>query len=177
MTSEQAAWRFEIMDVIHRYCHAVDRRRWALMDHVFHPDATYKFFSIEGTWRDFVGAAKGLIDPMGPTHHQVSNITVRFDGDTAWSETYLRAYHLVPAGYPAGTMLSIDGGGTVLVGGRYIDRFERRDGSWRIAHRHGLLDWREEHETRDGGLSTTDPTWRGRHGDEDPSRVVMADWL
>ncbi len=177
VSAEQAGWRFEIMDSIHRYCHAVDRRRWSLMDSVFHEDATYKFFSIEGTWRDFVAQAKALSDPIGPTHHQVSNITVRFDGDTAWSETYLRAYHQVPADYPPWTVFSLPGGGVILIGGRYIDRFERRDGTWRIAHRHGLLDWRQDHALADGGLGATPTDWRGRFGQDDPSLPVMQDWL
>lgn len=173
VTLEQAAWRFEIMDVIHRYCHAVDRRRWSLMGSVFHPDATYKFFSIEGSWSDFVAQARALIDPIGVTHHQVSNITIRFDGDTAWSETYLRAFHQVPPDYPPWTVFSLPAGGVILIGGRYVDRFERRNGEWRIAHRHGLLDWRQDHVEIDGGLCATPAEWRGRHGDADPSRPVV----
>ncbi|MDB5714875.1 MAG: hypothetical protein JWO15_2272 [Sphingomonadales bacterium] len=177
MTNDQLIGRFEIMDCIHRYCHAVDRRRWSLMDSVFHADATYKFFSIEGSWRDFVAQAKGLIDPIGPTHHQVSNITVRFDGDTAYSETYLRAFHSVPVDYPPWNIFSLPGGGNILIGGRYIDRFERRDGEWRIAHRHGLLDWRQDLKADSGGLDSVDPTWRGQFGAADPSLKVMEPWL
>lgn len=176
-SSDSSAARFEIMDCIYRYCHAVDRRRWELMDSVFHADATYKFFSIEGSWKDFVAQAKALIDPIGPTHHQVSNIMVSFDGDVAWSETYLRAFHSVPADYPPWTLFSIPGGGDILIGGRYIDRFERRDNVWRIAHRHGLLDWRQDSRPDDGGLSTTVKEWRGQYGDADPSRPVVERWL
>lgn len=174
ITPEQAAARFEIMDCAHLYCHAVDRRRWALMAHVFHEDATYKFFSIDGGWRDFVAAAKVLIDPMIQTHHQVSNIMVRFEsGDVAFSETYLRAYHVVPADYPAGTFLSLPGGGALWVGGRYIDRFERRDGLWRISHRHGLVDWVRSAAGEDAGLGGFEPAWCGQPGDGDPSRIVV----
>ena len=37
----------------------------------------------------------------------------------------------------------IDGDQTVLetFGGRYLDRFERRDGEWRIAHRTVVHEW------------------------------------
>jgi len=174
---DQIAARFEIMDCIHRYCHAVDRRRWSLMDSVFHADATYKFFSIEGTWRDFAAQAQALIDPIGPTHHQVSNIMVRFDGEIAHSETYLRAFHSVPADYPPWTVFSIPGGGNILIGGRYVDRFERRDGIWRIAHRTGLLDWRQDIKAEDGGLGRTPSVWRGRFGASDPSEPVVLPWL
>jgi hypothetical protein len=173
ITPEQAAARFEIMDCAQLYCHAVDRRRWELMAHVFHEDATYQFFSINGGWRDFVEAAKTLIDPMIQTHHQVSNIMVRFESDdVAFSETYLRAYHVVPADYPSGTFLSVAGGGLLWVGGRYIDRLERRDGLWRIAHRQGLVDWVRD-APGGNGLGDFDPEWCGRPGDVDPSRIVV----
>jgi hypothetical protein len=174
VTPEQAAARFAIMDCIHLYCHAVDRRRWDLIDHVFHPDATYQFFSIDGSWRDFVVAAKALIDPMVQTHHQVSNIMVRFaDANTAFSETYLHAYHVVPSGYPAGTFLSLEGGGSLWVGGRYVDRLERRGEDWRIAHRHGLVDWVRNAPGETGGLEAFNPAWCGRPNDADPSRSVV----
>jgi len=174
ITPEQAAARFEIMDCAQLYCHAVDRRRWELMARVFHEDATYQFFSIKGFWHDFVEAARTLIDPMIQTHHQVSNIMVRFErDDLAYSETYLRAYHVVPVDYPEGTFLSLAGGGSLWIGGRYIDRLERRDGSWRIAHRQGLVDWTRSAVGEDGGLSTFDPDWCGRPGDGDPSGIVV----
>jgi hypothetical protein len=178
VTPDQAAARFAIMDCAHLYCHAVDRRRWGLMAQVFHEDATYKFFSIEGGWRDFVDAARTLIDPMIQTHHQVSNIMVRFDGeDRAVSETYLRAYHVVPADYPLDTFLSVPGGGSLWVGGRYIDRLERRQSDWRIAHRHGLVDWVREASGETGGLEPFDTAWCGQAGDADPSSIVAQSFL
>lgn len=171
------AARQEISDVIHRYCHAIDRRRWWLMETVFHEDATYKFTAIEGGWRHFVAEARRLVDPLAVTHHQVSNILVALDGDVAHTETYLTAYHLVPADYP--TDLAFPGTGQayeVVTGGRYVDRFERRNGVWKIAHRTGLFDWRRDQPLADGGLSEAPADWRGQHGDLDPSRSVAARW-
>ena len=175
ITMDQACARFEILDRVHLYCHAVDRRRWDLMAEVFHEDATYRFFSIEGGWRTFVNAAKALIDPMVQTHHQVSNSIVRFEtGEIAYSETYLRAYHIVDADYPTDTFLSLAGGGAVWVGGRYVDRFEKRAGHWRIAHRHGLVDWTRRAPCVTAGLDGFARDWCGRHGDVDPSLVVIS---
>ena len=171
------AARQEISDVIHRYCHAIDRRRWWLMETVFHEDATYRFTVIEGGWRNFVEQARQLVEPLAVTHHQVSNILVALDGDVAHTETYLTAYHLVPADYPPD--LAFPGTGQpyeVVTGGRYVDRFERRDGVWRIAHRIGLFDWRRDQPLADGGLSQAPGDWRGAHGELDPSRSVAAHW-
>jgi hypothetical protein len=54
--------------------------------------------------------------------------------------------------------------------GRYI---ERREGYWRIAHRHDLVDWVRNAMGEDGGLGDFDPEWCGRPGDGDPSRIVV----
>src|SRR3546814_19209297 len=90
--------------------------------------------------------------------------------DTLFSYTTLCR---VPADYPPGRLVSIAGGGDILIGGRYIDRFERRDGVWRIAHRTGLLDWRQDTKADDGQLSQTPLEWRGRYGADDPSLPVV----
>lgn len=175
-----AGWlaaRAEIVDVIYRYCHAIDRRRWWLMDSVFHDDAFYRFTSIQGSWRDFVREARKLVDPLGPTHHQVSNILVDLQGAVAHTETYLTAFHRIPADYPPD--LAFPGIGRdydVITGGRYVDRFELRDGVWRIAHRTGLFDWRHDQPANDGGLGQAPPEWRGAYGEADPSAAVTARW-
>ena len=50
-------------------------------------------------------------------------------GDVAHAETY----YLFVAMNPDGT--------DILAGGRYIDRFERRDGEWKLAVRSNLIEW------------------------------------
>jgi NAD(P)-dependent dehydrogenase (short-subunit alcohol dehydrogenase family) len=126
---DHACAHFEILDRIHMYCYAIDRRRWDLMAAVFHADAIEQFLSIHGGWKTFVDEAKAFIDPMIQTHHQVSNTIVRFDEGTAYCETYPRAYDVVDESFPSGPFLSLDDGGIVWVCGR-----------WRIAHRHGVVD-------------------------------------
>ena len=54
-------------------------------------------------------------------------------GDVAFAEHYGIAYHRMPAGEDG---LEKDWIATI----RYIDRFERRNGEWRIAHRRSLVD-------------------------------------
>jgi hypothetical protein len=59
--------------------------------------------------------------------HTLGNCTIDFAGDdVAHVETYVHAEHLRRAG---------DGWVIDLFGGRYVDRFERRDGRWLIADR------------------------------------------
>lgn len=141
----------EMTDVIALYCHAIDRRRWELMDGVFHGDATYSFGTIEGTWREFVGIAQALIDPLPATHHQLGQTAFEIDGDRATTETYMTATHRIPADAPIDGPFPGRGQSYQLVmAGRYIDRFERRGGQWRIAHRTGITDWQIEQDFPEG---------------------------
>lgn len=145
------AARAEIADVIVTYCHAIDRRRWELMDQLFHDDATYAFGTIEGTWREFVAIAKALIDPLPATHHQLGQTAYEIDGNRATTETYMTATHSIPADAPLDGPFPGRGHPYQLVmAGRYIDRFERRGGDWRIAHRTGITDWQSEQALPDG---------------------------
>ncbi|MEE4337755.1 nuclear transport factor 2 family protein, partial [Erythrobacter sp.] len=55
--------RAEIGDVIAAYAHAIDRRRWQMMDRLFHEDAEFQFGTVLGDWRGFVEQARAIIDP------------------------------------------------------------------------------------------------------------------
>lgn len=63
------------------------------------------------------------------THHALLQSNIDLDGDTAHSETY---YQFVARNRDESI---------VLAGGRYIDRFERRNGEWRIALRTNIIEW------------------------------------
>jgi hypothetical protein len=65
--------------------------------------------------------------------HTIGNSTIEFTGrDTAHVESHVCARHR-----------RTDERGVVLetFGGRYVDRFERRDGEWRIARRVVVHEW------------------------------------
>jgi hypothetical protein len=68
----------------------------------------------------------------------ITNATIDLDGDVAWVESYFLAYHREdhdnphPLLNPPGTDL--------FAAGRYVDRFERRGGEWKIARRDVLRD-------------------------------------
>jgi SnoaL-like domain len=63
------------------------------------------------------------------THHSLLNCTIDIEGDEAHTETY---YIFVARNRDESVWQA---------GGRYIDRFERRNGEWRIAMRHNSIDW------------------------------------
>lgn len=171
--SDEIAARHAVADVLHLYCHAIDRRRWDLLSHCFHDDATYRFGAIEGGWREFVTAARAVIEPMRISHHQTGNILFRVSGEEAETETYFTAWHRIPADAPADAPFAGNGmERDLVIAGRYVDRFTRRDGDWRIAHRIGLTDWRHDHPAADFGLFDQQPEWRGAVDGSDPGARV-----
>jgi hypothetical protein len=71
----------------------------------------------------------------------IGNILIRIDGDKAAVESYLWAVSVIDG--EAGPR-------DVTTAGRYLDRFERRGGEWRIAERMVVHDWfRETAESGD----------------------------
>lgn len=171
------AARMEILDRVNLYFHAADRRRWHLMAHVFHDDATWNMSAVGGhTWRETTAVCDALFaERLKVTHHQLGNVLLRLDGETAFGEIYATAYHRVRADAPPGGLFGGTGYDYDLIGGlRYCDRFERRDGQWRIADRRGVSEWRHHQPAADGILASVSPGFRGRHDDTDPSTAVVA---
>jgi SnoaL-like protein len=68
------------------------------------------------------------------TMHFVGPPLIRLDGEVAHADTYCVAHH-VSKPDAAGTQTDM------VLGLRYVDRFERRDGRWRIAKRVCAFDW------------------------------------
>lgn len=120
----QAKDRQEILDCLHRYTRGVDRHDKALMLSAYHPDAIDQHGVAEARAEDFCDWAIGWHGEFQTKHHHViGNHTVELDGDTAHAETYYIFWGENRQGPPS------------LCFGRYIDRLERRDGRWAIAHR------------------------------------------
>jgi ketosteroid isomerase-like protein len=122
--------RARIHDVLMRYSRGVDRGDGELVVSCFHPDATldYGRGPMPAT-----ALAEGITKMTATgTMHFIGNEYVEVDGDTAYGETYFISYATVTdSGKPA----------TRSRGGRYIDRFERRDHGWKIARRLLVDEW------------------------------------
>ena len=60
----------------------------------------------------------------------------------------------------------------MVAAGRYLDRFERREGSWGIVHRHAVYDWTERRPAADAHWRSgpvVDLLERGQRGEADAS--------
>lgn len=124
--------RQQIYDALVRYCRGVDRLDRDIILSVYHPGANDNHGGFNGPVEEFVdwvfGNHKGKIEACS---HYVSNVLIEVDGDVAYSESYILAYHRKTA----------DGATADLSGwGRCLDRFELRNGEWRIADRVVMYD-------------------------------------
>jgi hypothetical protein len=117
---------------------------------------------------------------MQLTHHQIGNIIIDLRGDQAFTETYCTAYHKsLPTPESNRFMLGEDatarldnehGSNDLLIGLRYLDRFDRIDGKWRIGARRLVYDWSMMGQS--SGLTEglyVSSTLRGARKPDDPS--------
>ena len=111
------------------YPRALDRQDYALLESLFHPDAIDDHGVYNGPAAGFVEFMRSGSQPgIHWTHHNGTQI-VEIDGEVAHCETYTIA--LCRTG-PAGN----EGyGKQIFLRVRYLDRVEKRDGDWKIAHR------------------------------------------
>lgn len=134
--------RMAIQDALHRYARGIDRRNWDFLASAFHPGAVLDQGDFKGTIEEMIEAVKARHSAIEQSAHLLTNILIEFDGaDSAVAETYFLAY-LRNANLPAMMRVALLGPDAAESGkidmrslGRYIDRFERRNGHWKIARR------------------------------------------
>ena len=166
MEPNQVQWlwdQLQIQQVLATYCRGIDRCDKQLLKTAYWPDALEEHGIFTGNameWADFIVP---LIGTMKMTMHAIGNSLIDIDGDQADAETYVNAYHLMDD--PAG------GQTEMIVAGRYLDRFERRQGEWRIARRTFVMDWNQNRPASvqwEGGMYGALKV-RGSNDRQDPS--------
>jgi hypothetical protein len=89
----------------------------------------------------YIEGAVVRIRQMGTMCHYICNIHISLDGDLAWVEAYVLTF----------ARFQRDGESfDTLTGGRICDRFERRQGDWKIAHRKMAFDWNRDMPSQEG---------------------------
>lgn len=146
--------RQQIADVIYRYCRSADRLDVELFKTTFWEEGGFDGGPSDGPAMKIIPPLfEGLLrDMWAVSQHSVSNILIELDGDQAYVETYLTAFHMshpthesraallgeqnaLAAGFKDDDVIEF------IFGGRYIDIFHRRDGEWRIFRRKIVPDW------------------------------------
>jgi hypothetical protein len=146
--------RATIEDSLQSYCRGIDRLHSPSIAAAFHPGAMLIDYGPQPmTIEAFAEyAPTSLGRKFVATQHRISNTTVDRRADHALVETYVHATHVqeTPDGRRLHTFV-----------GRYIDRFEERDGAWKIAQRTLRNDWSDVDVMGDPMSSTYVPSGRG----------------
>jgi len=157
--ADRAAIRRQLV----RYCRGVDRRDFDLVRGAYHPDA----FDDHGTYKgDVEGFLAFVRDEVHArfriTMHKLGQSRIELDGDAADVESYAICHHVMAepvagAGTGAGATRDV---ADMVMGIRYLDRFERRAGEWKIARRQLFWEW-----VRTDRLEALDPGWTAGRAD------------
>lgn len=127
----------DIRDVIYRECRGKNRADADLLRSCYWEDAEDHhppFFDAKmSEYADFIPQGIKQIGPV--VQYIAQQILIDLDGDVARVETYVRSNKLFHQRTDEGHEI------IRISGMRMLDRFERRDGEWRIAERWFIPEW------------------------------------
>lgn len=117
----------DIIDLVGRYCWAIDSLDRPALERVFLPDATAvlgagELHGIDAIW----GRIHGVLSQLDTSQHVLGSHVVEVDGDNADSRCYFVAQHV---------RHGVEGGPHYVVAGSYVDQLVRTPEGWRIKHR------------------------------------------
>jgi hypothetical protein len=156
-----------ITELVQTYCRACDRRDVDAVRALYHPDSIDSHGSyFEGSGMSYVDALPSMWAPMETLQHHVTMINIRIDGDYAESEAY---------GLHFQQMRTDNEMEDIIVGSRFLDKLERRDGVWKFSHRTHALDWtilaKPSQLFVKGSMFAQSP--RGKKDETDPSYTFL----
>ncbi|MDP2443751.1 nuclear transport factor 2 family protein [Rhodoferax sp.] len=128
--------REAIRDCLYRYCRGIDRADEEALRSAYWHDATDQHGAYQGSATGFIDQALARLRKGGRRVHMINNILIELHGPAAAVESNFIALQT-----------RIDAQGVwheTFLCGRYVDRFERRAGIWRVAARTVVYDWLEE---------------------------------
>jgi ketosteroid isomerase-like protein len=155
---------FELRKLVHAYCRAVDRGDLAQLRDLYHDDAAdaHGGFSA-GSADEFLNQLAAARPHIRSMQHNITTVNFVISANAAEGEIYTIATHTL-----AGADRDVD----VLIGGRYLDKYEKRDGTWKIKERTIVTDWAHVNDpsrvdlshpiirdTLKGSLDANDPSY------------------
>jgi hypothetical protein len=123
--------RLAVLDCVNNQSRGHDRHDVELMTSVYHDDGVDEHGAAVNSGPEYGEWANRTHAAVFEDHlHNITTHTCEIDGDVAHCESYV-----------FGGMRIRGGQSVTLMGGRYLDRLERRDGAWRIAVRRCTIEW------------------------------------
>lgn len=128
--------RDQIRCCVARLARGEDRRDAALITASYWPDSVTDYGVFKGSFDEYLAWVVPGAEAITNTQHHIGQSHIELDGDTAKVETQVISYHRIDFGH--------NDEHDVVIGGRYLDVFEKRDDDWRIASRMMLYDWYQD---------------------------------
>jgi len=123
----------QLRRLVDRYCRAVDRGDLELVRSLYHRDAVDSHGAFSGGSVDeFVERLAAARPHVRSMQHHVTTVNFAVRGAVAEGEVYMIATH---------TLISGAGDVDVTVGGRYLDKYEKRSDTWGFVERSIVTDW------------------------------------
>lgn len=129
--------RQEIADTLQRYIRGIDRHDKELVRSAFWPDARINL-GTPSSRDEYVDREEAALAAYARHQHHITGQSIDIQGNTAHVESYVWFVAVPrdaskdtpgPAATPGHPLVSQD---TQLGSGRYIERWEKRDGEWKI---------------------------------------------
>jgi hypothetical protein len=158
----------QLRKLVHSYCRAVDRGDLEAVRGLYHHDAQDRHGDFSaGPVENFLAGLAAARPFLRSMQHHVTTVNFAVDGDAAEGEIYSIATHTFDAGEH-----DIE----VIVGGRYLDKYEKRTGTWKFIERAIVTDWAHVHDPSSVDLShpITRDTPKGSPGADDPSHQFFS---
>ena len=122
--------RVAIADCIAAHGRGCDRHDVELLTSTYHDDGVDEHGTTINPGPGYAMWANAVHAATSQTHlHNITTHTCEVDGDEAHAESYALV-----------TLLAPDGATATVMCGRYIDRLERREGTWKIAVRRATVE-------------------------------------
>ena len=146
----------EIYELCCRYMRGLDRLDAPLMLDQFWEDGWCEFGIHNSDPEAFIEFAMSALQGHAANQHLIGNSLIDVEGDEAFGEIYFQAYHKVPTD---------DGHEDLIISGRYLDRYEKREDIWKFAYRSELVDWSRTSPTNDLYFELAPDGLRGARSD------------
>jgi hypothetical protein len=127
--------RERIRDCIGRLARGEDRRNAGMISASYWPDSKTDYGVFAGNFDEYLAWVVPGSPAIPVTQHVLGQSVIQIKDSTALVETQVISYHRVNMGEEERD---------TVIGGRYLDRMEKRGGDWRIAQRTMLYDWYQD---------------------------------
>lgn len=158
----------DIRDLLYSYSQMVDRGDYSKVLELYHDDATDEHgINPSGSVKEFLEVLKPIYDRTSGIHHIIANSYIRVEGDYAEAETYFNSHQFGPE--------KDNEHWNIYGGGRYLDKFVRKNGVWKIQHRRLVTDWlvRSKEEDALAGAWAKN-MYKGQGDGSDPSYSFLS---